>query len=61
MATAILAFLAGVQAHVLKTSPLATLAEGLRAALSGEVFADPGIASSLAQGLTQTGGGGSCG
>jgi len=49
------AFLTGVQGYVLKTSPLATLAEGLRAALSGEVFADPGIASSLAQGLTQNG------
>ncbi|MBB3674525.1 response regulator transcription factor [Modestobacter versicolor] len=49
------AFLAGVQGYVLKTSPLAVLTEGLRAALSGEVFADPGIASSLAQGLTQTG------
>ena len=49
------AFLAGVQGYVLKTSPLATLTEGLRASLSGEVFADPGIASSLAQGLTQTG------
>jgi DNA-binding NarL/FixJ family response regulator len=49
------AFLAGVQGYVLKTSPLATLTEGLRAALSGEVFADPGIASSLAQGLTRAG------
>ena len=48
------AFLAGVQGYLLKTSPLATLTGGLRAALSGEVFADPGIASSLAQGLTQT-------
>jgi DNA-binding NarL/FixJ family response regulator len=49
------AFLAGVQGYVLKTSPLAVLTEGLRAAMSGEVFADPGIASSLAQGLTRTG------
>ncbi|OMQ12121.1 DNA-binding response regulator [Modestobacter sp. VKM Ac-2676] len=49
------AFLAGVQGYVLKTSPLAVLTEGLRAALSGEVYADPGIASSLAQGLTQNG------
>ncbi len=49
------AFLAGVQAYVLKTSPLRTLTEGLRAALSGEVYADPGIASSLAQGLTRNG------
>jgi DNA-binding NarL/FixJ family response regulator len=49
------AFLAGVQGYVLKTSPPAVLTEGLRAALSGEVFADPGIASSLAQGLTRTG------
>jgi DNA-binding NarL/FixJ family response regulator len=49
------AFLAGVQAYVLKTSLLALLAEGLRAALAGEVFADPGIAGSLAQGLTRTG------
>jgi DNA-binding NarL/FixJ family response regulator len=49
------AFLAGVQGYVLETSPPATLTEGLRAALSGEVSADPGIASSLAQGLTQTG------
>jgi DNA-binding NarL/FixJ family response regulator len=40
---------------VLKTSPLRTLTEGLRAALSGEVYADPGIASSLAQGLTRNG------
>ena len=47
--------LAGVQGYLLKTSPLATLTGGLRAALSGEVHADPGIASSLAQGLTQTG------
>ena len=49
------AFLAGVQGYLLKTSPLATLTGGLRAALSGEVHADPGIASSLAQGLTKTG------
>jgi len=49
------AFLAGVQGYLLKSSPLATLTEGLRAALSGEVYADPGIASSLAQGLTLTG------
>jgi DNA-binding NarL/FixJ family response regulator len=48
------AFLAGVQAYVLKTSPLRTLTEGLRAGLSGEVYCDPGIASSLAQGLTRT-------
>ena len=48
------AFLAGVQGYLLKSSPLATLAEGLRAALSGEVLTDPGIASSLAQGLTRT-------
>jgi DNA-binding NarL/FixJ family response regulator len=49
------AFLAGVQGYVLKTSPLATLTDGLRTALSGEVYADPGIATSLAQGLTRTG------
>ncbi|MGY1856819.1 LuxR C-terminal-related transcriptional regulator [Modestobacter sp. SYSU DS0290] len=49
------AFLAGVQGYVLKTSPLAVLTDGLRAALSGDVYADPGIASSLAQGLTQSG------
>ncbi|MGY1844947.1 LuxR C-terminal-related transcriptional regulator [Modestobacter sp. SYSU DS0875] len=49
------AFLAGVQGYVLKTSPLAVLTDGLRTALSGEVYADPGIASSLAQGLTQSG------
>jgi DNA-binding NarL/FixJ family response regulator len=49
------AFLAGVQGYVQKTSPLAVFTEGLCAALSGEVFADPGIASSLAQGLTRTG------
>ncbi|MGY1750879.1 MULTISPECIES: LuxR C-terminal-related transcriptional regulator [unclassified Modestobacter] len=49
------AFLAGVQGYVLKTSPLAVLTDGLRAALSGEVYADPGIASSLAQGLTRSG------
>ena len=49
------AFLAGVQAYLLKSSPLATLTEGLRAALSGEVYADPGIASSLALGLTRAG------
>src|SRR4051812_41463107 len=49
------AFLAGVQGYLLKTNPLATLTEGLRATLSGEVFADPGIATSLAQGLAQTG------
>ncbi|WP_222266216.1 LuxR C-terminal-related transcriptional regulator [Modestobacter marinus] len=49
------AVLAGVQAYVLKTSPLRTLTEGLRAALSGEVYADPGIASSLARGLTRNG------
>jgi DNA-binding NarL/FixJ family response regulator len=49
------AFLTGVQGYLLKSSPLATLTEGLRHALSGEVYADPGIASSLAQGLTRTG------
>lgn len=48
------AFLAGVQGYLLKTSPLAVLTEGLQAALSGEVWADPGIASSLAVGLTRT-------
>ncbi len=49
------AFLAGVRGYVLKSSSLATLAEGLRCALSGEVYADPGIASSLALGLTRAG------
>jgi DNA-binding NarL/FixJ family response regulator len=49
------AFLTGVQGYVLKTSPPAVLTDGLRAALSGEVFADPGITTSLAQGLTRTG------
>lgn len=49
------AFLAGVQAYLLKSSPLAVLTEGLRAALCGEVYADPGIASSLALGLTRAG------
>ncbi|SFD19072.1 response regulator transcription factor [Klenkia taihuensis] len=47
------AFLAGVQGYLLKTSPLAVLTEGLRAAIAGEVWADPGIASSLAVGLTR--------
>ena len=49
------AFLAGVQGYLLKSSPLATLAEGLGAALGGEVYADPGIASSLAVGLVRPG------
>jgi DNA-binding NarL/FixJ family response regulator len=49
------AFLAGVHRYLLETSPLSTLTDGLRTALSGEVFADPGIATSLAQGLTRTG------
>ncbi|KGH45193.1 MULTISPECIES: LuxR C-terminal-related transcriptional regulator [Modestobacter] len=49
------AFLAGVQGYLLKTSPLATVTGGLRASLSGEVFADPGIATSLARGLTRSG------
>jgi DNA-binding NarL/FixJ family response regulator len=49
------AFLAGVHGYLLKSSPLTTVTDGLRAALAGEVFADPGIATSLAQGLTRTG------
>ncbi|QNG35413.1 response regulator transcription factor [Geodermatophilaceae bacterium NBWT11] len=49
------AFLAGVAGYLLKSSPLTTLTEGLRCALSGEVYADPGIASSLALGLTRAG------
>lgn len=47
------AFLAGVQAYLLKSSPLATLTAGLRHAVSGAVYADPGIAHSLAVGLTR--------
>jgi DNA-binding NarL/FixJ family response regulator len=47
------AFLAGVQGYLLKSSPLAVLTEGLQVALGGEVYADPGIASSLALGLTR--------
>jgi DNA-binding CsgD family transcriptional regulator len=43
------------EARGLKTSSLTTVADGLRAALAGELFADPGIATSLAQGLTQAG------
>jgi DNA-binding NarL/FixJ family response regulator len=49
------AFLAGVHGYLLKSSPLSTVTDGLRTALAGEVFADPGIATSLAQGLTRTG------
>jgi DNA-binding NarL/FixJ family response regulator len=46
------AFLAGVRGYLLKSSPLAVLTEGLQAALSGgDVYADPGIAGSLAVGL----------
>ena len=46
---------AWVQGYLLKTSPLATVTGWLRASLSGEVFADPGIATSLARGLTRSG------
>ena len=53
-------FLAGVQGHVLTTSPLATLTEGLCAALSGEVYVDPRIATSLAPRADPDRGGGSC-
>ena len=49
------AFLAGAHGYLLKSSPLTTVTDGLRTALAGEVFADPGIATSLAQGLTQAG------
>lgn len=49
------AFLAGVQGYLLKSSPVSTVTEGLWATLTGGVFADPGIATSLAQGLTQAG------
>ncbi len=47
------AFLSGVHGYLLKSSPLAVLTEGLQVALGGEVYADPGIASSLAVGLTR--------
>ncbi len=49
------AFLSGVGGYLLKSSPLSVVTDGLRAALAGEVFADPAIASSLALGLTRTG------
>jgi DNA-binding NarL/FixJ family response regulator len=49
------AFLAGVHGYLLKSSSPTTVTDGLRTALAGEVYADPGIASSLAQGLTQAG------
>ena len=49
------AFLAGAECSVVPTGPLAVRSEGLPAALSGEIFADPGIAGSLAQELVRTG------
>ena len=47
------AFVAGVRGYLLKSSSAALVTEGLRVALGGEVYADPGIASSLAVGLTR--------
>lgn len=45
------AFVAGVQGYLLKSSSTATVAEGLSRVLAGGVYADPAVASVLAQGV----------
>lgn len=45
------AFIAGVQGYLLKSSSTATVAEGLSRVLAGGVYADPAVASVLAQGV----------